>query len=49
LADFALPCGITEGLSWPAAIFREADFSKSERGTIDHLRIIGGMGEFLNT
>jgi hypothetical protein len=24
LSDFALPCGVTQGLYWPAAIFRKA-------------------------
>ena len=27
LSDFALPYGVTQGLSWPAAIFREADLN----------------------
>ncbi len=27
LSDFALPYGVTQGLYWQAAIFREADFS----------------------
>ena len=26
LSDFALHCGVTQGLYWTAAIFREADF-----------------------
>ena len=26
LSDYALPYGVTQGQSWPAAIFREADF-----------------------